>query len=73
MGKSSSSAGAVIASVFITLVIVGAGGYFGLPYLYPILASEDIVEGEETILLQRINIESKTPATIDNTLKNPKK
>jgi hypothetical protein len=31
----SSSGGTIIASVFITLLIAGAGIYFGLPYLFP--------------------------------------
>ncbi|MHA1474779.1 MAG: hypothetical protein ACTSRX_00675 [Promethearchaeota archaeon] len=56
MKNSSSTPGTIIASVVLSIIIIGAGGYFGLPYLYPNLAAE------ETILIQRINIESKTMA-----------
>ena len=62
MGKSSSSSafGTVIISVFLTLIIVGAGGYFGLPYLYPNLTSEE--DSPELII-----IESKTMAYLWDT------
>ena len=56
MKNSSSTPGIIIASVLLSIIIIGAGGYFGLPYLYPNLTAE------ETILIQRKNIESKTLA-----------
>jgi len=62
MGKSSASPGIIIVSVLLSTVIIGAGGYFGLPLLYPNLTAE--IPEENTILLQRKNIESKTFAYI---------
>ncbi len=68
MKEKSNSIGTVLISVFLSLIIVGAGGYFTLPLLYPNLAAEIPEEVEEEgILLQRINIESKSYAYIYDT------
>ncbi|MCF2138637.1 MAG: hypothetical protein K9W44_01115 [Candidatus Lokiarchaeota archaeon] len=67
MAKNSSSMfGTVIISVFLTLIIIGAGGYFGLPLLYPNLTADlnQYETSDEGIILQRINVESKTYAYI---------
>ena len=53
--------GTILGSVFITLLLVGAGGYFGLPLLYPIL-NEDLTD--DGIILQTKNNESQTAANI---------
>ena len=47
--SSGSSFGIIIASVFLSVIIIGAGTYFGLPFLFPSLKTPD----EDTnILLQ---------------------
>jgi len=48
-------------SVFITLILVGAGGYFGLPLLFPNL-NEDLTDNG--IILQTKYYESYTAANI---------
>ncbi|MHA1675131.1 MAG: hypothetical protein ACTSYI_16055 [Promethearchaeota archaeon] len=66
MGKSSSSVGTILLSVFLSIIIVGAGGYFGLPLLYPNLSADlsNFETNDEGIILQTINKESKTLAYI---------
>lgn len=62
--KSQSAVATVILSVFLSLLIVGAGGYFGLPYIFPNLTTdlsqyEDNIEVmDEGILLQSKVVES---------------
>jgi len=53
--------GTILGSVFITLLLVGVGGYFGLPVLYPILNEGSDDEG---IILQTKYNESYTAANI---------
>ena len=53
--------GTILGSVFITLLLVGVGGYFGLPLIYPVL-NEDVTD--EGILLQARYNESQTAANI---------
>ena len=60
MASSSGSGGAIVASVLITLIIVGAGAYFGLPYLYP-----NINKSPAGLVKQDISVESQTQAFID--------
>ncbi len=49
MSKNSNQIGTILASVFITLIISGAGMYFGLPLLYPNLSEDfsNYVQSEE--------------------------
>jgi hypothetical protein len=56
--------GTILGSVFITLLLVGVGGYFGLPLIYPIL-NEDLTD--EGILLQTKYYENKTQIFIVDT------
>ena len=51
----------IMGSVFITLILVGAGGYFGLPLLFPNL-NENLTDNG--IILQTKYYESYTPANI---------
>jgi len=65
--------GTILGSVFITLLLVGVGGYFGLPLLYPILnddlgdyaKTDDITD--EGILLQTKYFEDETQIFIVDT------
>ncbi|UYP47004.1 hypothetical protein NEF87_003289 [Candidatus Lokiarchaeum ossiferum] len=63
---------AVSLSVFLTLLIVGAGGYFGLPYIFPNLTADlskyddNIENTDEGILLQSIMVESWDFAYIED-------
>ena len=64
--------GTIFGSVFITLLLVGVGGYFGLPLLYPNL-NEDLGEyaltddiTDEGILLQTKYLEVRTDAFISD-------
>ena len=58
-------------SVFITLILVGAGGYFGLPLVFPNLnenltdyvKTEDLTDGGGMLLQTKSN-ESQTAANI---------
>ena len=64
--KNNNTIGTILGSVFITLLLVGAGGYFGLPALYPNLNADlgDYVEKDdltgEGILLQTKYVEVQT-------------
>ena len=60
MASSSGSGGAIVASVLITLIIVGGGAYFGLPYLYP-----NINKSPAGLVKQDISVESQTQVFID--------
>ncbi|WP_371802502.1 hypothetical protein [Candidatus Lokiarchaeum ossiferum] len=59
-------------SIFLTLLIVGAGGYFGLPYIFPNLTADlsqyddDFENADEGILLQSIMVESWDFAYIED-------
>lgn len=76
MAKGTNPAGAIIASVFITLIISGAGMYFGLPLLFPNMTRDvvepsdldDYVQKNETtddgIVIQSRYMESKENAFI---------
>lgn len=46
MGKNGSSIGTILASVFITLILSGAGMYFGMPLLFPNLNADLDVDNE---------------------------
>ncbi|MHA1648450.1 MAG: hypothetical protein ACTSVL_12860 [Promethearchaeota archaeon] len=74
MGKSSSSIGTILMSVFITLIISGAGMYFGLPYIFPNLtadldANQDLYTADDGLLLQSKYLETDGDAYLfDDTL-----
>lgn len=56
MGKNNSAIGTILASVFITLILTGAGMYFGMPLIFPNL-NADLNEGS---LLQTKSVEVNT-------------
>ena len=66
----SNTIGTILGSVFITLLLVGAGGYFALPALYPNLkgdyaTKEDLNDlTDQGILLQTKSNKSQTAANI---------
>jgi hypothetical protein len=53
--------GTIMVSVFITLLLVGVGGYFGLPALFPNLNEDLTVEGD---ILQTKYNEWETAASV---------
>ncbi len=62
MGKNGSSIGTILASVFITLILSGAGMYFGMPLLFPNLNANlnGDIEEEGGNLLQTKSLEVNT-------------
>lgn len=55
----SSSGGSIVASVFVTLLIVGAGIYFGLPYLYPNINNPPYVDDDTTYENVVVSVQSQ--------------
>ena len=49
MAKKSNTVGIIFASVFITLIISGAGIYFGLPLLYPNIVNNETLNNEVVV------------------------
>ena len=49
MANNSNAVGTILASVFITLLISGAGMYFGLPLVYPNIVNDETMNGEVVI------------------------
>ena len=60
----SSSGGSILASVFVTLLIVGAGIYFGLPYLYPNINNPPYVDDDKTYENVVISVQSLELRTV---------
>jgi len=59
MSKNSSPIGTVLASVFITLILTGAGMYFGMPFIFPNL-NADLNDDAGGNLLQTKSVEVNT-------------
>lgn len=62
MGKNNSTIGTILASVFITLILTGAGMYFGMPLLFPNLNADlnGDIDDEGGNLLQTKSVEVNT-------------
>ena len=62
MGKNGSSIGTILASVFITLILSGAGMYFGMPLLFPNLNADlnGDIDDNGCNLLQTKSVEVNT-------------
>ena len=59
MGKNNSTIGTILASVFITLILAGAGMYFGMPLIFPNL-NADLDNDVGGNLLQTKSVEVNT-------------